>query len=288
MSTPRVFVSTGGFRLPSDDAVRALRAQGIANIELSGGTPTTGVFQRVQDAAEGAVLQVHNYFPPPESPFVFNLCDPDPVGRERSIDFACAAIDCGVLLGSRVYSFHAGFLGTPPVGDLGRTWGVTNRVELEEGLDLFAGSVARVHRHASERGVELLVENNVLTRGTADSNGVDVLLMVTPDGIREALERLPTGVSLLVDVAHLKVSALTLGFDASAGIAGLRDVTSAYHLSDNDGTADTNSPVLEESWFWPYIDSGAAFLTLEIDPRQVTSFAEQVALTERMVSASGT
>lgn len=174
---------------------------------------------------------------------MFNLCDPDPDGRQRSLRLAFDAIDLGKDLGSDVYSFHAGFLGTPAVTDLGRTWGVTNRISLDQGVSLFAESVSRVADYAEAREVLLLVENNVLTTGTAENNGDDILLMTTPQGIRDVLETVGRGVRLLMDVAHLAVSARTLGFDAEAALVEVADLVGGYHLSDNDGLSDSNDPV---------------------------------------------
>ena len=285
MPVPRVFVSSGGFRTPPLDAVRELRTAGVVDIELSGGVHQAGLIEGLAGESAAGRLQVHNYFPPPPDPFVFNLCDPDDDGRERSIRFACAAIELGASLGSHVYSFHAGFLGTPAVSDLGRNWGVTNKLGIEEGTALFARSVARVNDFAREWGVRLLVENNVLTVGTAASNGEDVLLMTTPDDIRSTMDCLPDDVGLLMDVAHFAVSARTLGFEATSSLRDLAPVIGGYHLSENDGLADSNDPVREDSWFWDDLDPTVPYVTLEINPDKVGSYSEQVALTERKLAA---
>ena len=287
MPTPDIFVSSGGHRCTPTEAVRKLRDSGVQDIELSAGLFQEEGFNGLTDQLSDGRLQVHNYFPPPPEPFVFNLCDPDDVGRERSIRFACAAIEFGKSLNSHVYSFHAGFLGTPAVSDLGRTWGVTNRVGFEEGSELFTDSVERVNHFARERDVRLLVENNVFTVGTAASNGVDVLLMASPAGIRSAMERLPGDIGLLVDVAHLAVSARTLGFDASSCLRDLAPFIGAYHLSDNDGLSDSNEPVRENSWFWDHLDPTVAYVTLEVSPEKVGSYAEQIALIERKLANRG-
>jgi hypothetical protein len=283
MTIAPVFVSTGGFKLAPLDAVHRLRHEGVTRVELSGGVftdePLAGL---VAEVTHGS-MQIHNYFPPPQVPFVFNLSDPDPSGRAHSIKFARDAIDFGLTLGSTVYSFHAGFLGTPTVSDLGRTWGVTQRISLDEGTALFAKSVADLSAFATERGVKLLVENNVLTVGTAKQNGDDILLMTTPEGMRDVFGTLPPAVGLLMDVAHLAVSARTLGFDPGHALAGVADLVGGYHLSENDGTVDSNQPVRQDSWFWDGLTPKAAFVTLEINPDSGTNFADQVLLAEAML-----
>jgi len=286
VSEPQVFVSTGGFRMTPASAVRELRSAGITHIELSGGLPEPALLDRIREEAGDASLQVHNYFPPPAQPFVFNLCDPDPVGRERSLHFACEAIELSSALGASAYAFHAGFLGTPGVGDLGRTWNVDNKLGLDEGMAIFAESVGRVHEHASRFGVELLIENNVLTRGTADANGADVLLMTDPKGIREVLALLPPGMHMLLDVAHLRVSASTLGFDPVDALSQLEGLIGGYHLSDNDGLVDSNESVTEDSWFWDHLDRSVAFATIEVNPGPTQNYAGQVALVERLLAVA--
>lgn len=275
-----IYVSTGGFGCRPEVAIRRLREQGVTRIELSGGLPSAiPISTLIHERLQGA-LQIHNYFPPPEKPFVFNLADANADRRRRCIDFARQAIDLTVDLGSDFYSFHAGFLGTPEVGDLGRGWGRVKRVSYEEGLNLFAQAVAEVEEYASSRGVRLLVENNVLTTETSEENGSDILLMTTPEDIRHVHSVMPSSVLLLMDVGHLFVSATTLGFDPIRALWDLQDLIGAYHLSENNGLADINHPLRPDSWFWPGLKRDVAFFTIEVSPVHGVSLREQVTLTE--------
>jgi len=287
MTCAPVFVSTGGFKLSTAEAVRRLRHEGVTRVELSGGVFTNEPLAGLVDEVAHGSMQIHNYFPAPESPFVFNLSDPDPSGRAHSIKFAKDAIDFGLNLGSHLYSFHAGFLGTPGVGDLGQTWGVTQKIGLDEGISLFAQSVLELHNYANARGVKLLVENNVLTVGTAQQNGDDILLMTTPESMRAVLETLPDSVGLLMDVAHLAVSAKTLGYNADVALADVADLVGGYHLSENDGEIDSNEPIRVDSWFWHLLKPKVDFVTLEINPSFETNFADQVRITETMLDRLG-
>ena len=60
--------------------------------------------------------------------------------------------------------------------------------------------------------------------------------------------------SILLDTAHLKVSAETLGLDLDQEMEKLRPIIGALHHSDNDGTVDNNQAFNEDYWFLPYID----------------------------------
>ena len=79
-----ILVSTGGFKGTSayKTALKFIE-NGINCIELSGGAYETVEFWKYQELSEIANLKIHNYFPPPEVPFVFNLASKDPVIAEK-------------------------------------------------------------------------------------------------------------------------------------------------------------------------------------------------------------
>ena len=80
---------------------------------------------------------------------------------------------------------------------------------------------------------------------------VALLLGVTVDEVLGILDRAGReNLGLLLDVAHLHVSARSLGFDAAEFIRRTAPRVVAVHLSDNDGTRDDNRPVRADSWFW--------------------------------------
>lgn len=279
MYEPRIYVSTGLMPMTTREASEALLNQGVRALELSGGIPEPGVLGMIAELRRaGAYLQPHNYFPAPSEHFVFNLSAPAARDRERSIAFAKAAIDTAVFCGASRYSFHAGFLGTPRLADLGRSWRAVEQVSPEEGIALFQTSVARLNEYAQTMGIQLLVENNVLTEGTATSNGPDVLLMTSPEGIERVMRLLPEGVQLLLDVGHLKVSAKTLGFSADAAMSFLANLVGGYHLSENDGMSDSNDPLREDSWFWNHLSDNVAFASLEVITDDDVSILDQVKL----------
>jgi sugar phosphate isomerase/epimerase len=109
-----------------------------------------------------------------------------------------------------------------------------------------------------------LIENNVITQANFSSFGEDPLLMTDPEAIISVMKEMPKNVGLLVDVAHLKVSAQTLKFDLIDGHEKLKPWIHGYHLSDNDGSVDSNEPVLADSWFWKHLLRGLDYYTLEV------------------------
>ena len=69
-----IFVSTCGFRdIDGAKAAKKMINAGIRNIELSGGLYNKKTVSSLIKTSDRANLQIHNYFPPPEIPFVLNL-----------------------------------------------------------------------------------------------------------------------------------------------------------------------------------------------------------------------
>lgn len=277
-----IFVSTGGQH--SQTAVETVRdwmGFGLVNFELSGGKPWSDVANDLLELQRlGARLSLHNYFPPPQEPFVFNLASSNPEIAEKSFKHVEAAISLSAMLGGEYYSFHAGFLIDPDVRELGKTISKRKLAPRDEAIALFVDRVGKLAYLASESGVKLLVENNVLSTKNFQVYGENPLLMVGEEDILEIMGRLPSEVGLLLDVGHLKVSATTLGFAPGSALASCNSYVSAYHLSDNDGITDTNGRFSEDSWFWEFLDSRASFATVEVYSPSPSELMRQVEIVE--------
>ena len=287
MSGGSVFVSTGSFVMPTSAAISILLDAGIRSIELSGGTPQERLLADVLAFRSRAVLQVHNYFPPADPSFVFNLASSDEGIRGRTISCMKGAMELSASVGAERYGVHAGFLVDPPVSFLGRTWESLERTDLAVAQAHFVDSVVVLQEQAERIGIELLIENNVLTRGTRDEGGDDVLLMASAEQICEIMPRLPARVGLLMDVAHLKVTAATLGFDKVAALEATSRFVRGYHLSDNDGMSDSNGIVTAESWFWSSLDPAVPTATLEVAPASGVDLRKQVEITMELWANAG-
>lgn len=282
-----IFVSTGGQRnKTATETALDYYSHGIANVELSGGVFSPTYESDLLALPGDMVLQVHNYFPPTAQPFVFNLASCDPATAESSLKHAREAIRLAVVIRRPVFSFHAGFRIDPRVSELGKELAPRRLVDRSKALKLFSERIALLADEAKHAGVELLIENNVLSAGNLTTYGEDPLLLTQPEEISEFMERAPANVALLLDVAHLKVSAKTFGFDLSQAHEQLKPWIRAYHLSDNDGTADSNDPVTEASWFWEYLIRGLDYYSLEVYGTSVQFLFEQVSLVREKLSIS--
>ena len=260
-----IFISTGGIRAKSAaETAMNLYQHSIPAVELSGGAYSVTYEADLLALRKDLVLQVHNYFPPPAQPFVFNLASSDPALTERSVEHVRKSMRLAVALGRPVYSFHAGFLINPRVAELGQPLGRHVLCDRASALEQFGEKVLLLAEEARREGVTLLVENNVLNAVNMATFGEDPLLLTHPNEIVTFMRQMPSNVGVLLDVAHLKVSARSLGFDLVAAHAQVKPWIQGYHLSDNDGTADTNDIVTADSWFWEVIEPGLDYYTLEV------------------------
>jgi sugar phosphate isomerase/epimerase len=260
-----IFVSTGGRR--DQTAVQTaldFYQAGIRHVELSGGSYSNQFEKDSQLVPADLMIQVHNYFPPPAIPFVFNLASDMVEVANLSINHAQTAIKIAATLKRSIYSFHAGFRINPLASELGKKLETRRLINRSEALNIFIERVYGLSKFAEDLGVKLLIENNVITQFNFNSFGEDPLLMTDPEEIIYVMKGMPKNVGLLVDVAHLKVSSQTLKFDLIDAHERLKPWIHGYHLSDNDGSVDSNEPVLASSWFWEHLLRGLDYYTLEV------------------------
>jgi len=280
-----IYVSTGGFKdLVFEDAIKKLSVTGIVAFELSGGQFSNDVPARLKNLSNEYTIALHNYFPPPKTPFVLNLASFRDDIVQASIDHITRAIDLSYTVGAKFYGFHAGYLIDPPVSELGEK--ITKQVinDRQQGLESFIERASALAAYAESKGVKLLVENNVLSCANYKSFGENPLLMIDEDETHEVMNRSHGNLGLLIDVAHLKVSSNTLGFSAVDYLNRFYNTVCAYHFSDNLGLEDSNDEITSESWFWPYINLGLDYYSLEVYNKSPNFLKNQIELiTEKLI-----
>ena len=260
-----IYISTGGFREKTADAVSAeLSSAGVKAVELSGGAYSSTLLNDLRVLTPEIDFQIHNYFPPPADPFVLNLGSLDTRVGERSIAHVEQALEWCAALGADRYSFHAGFLLDPRVDELGKRIPSRSLFDRDECIEVFVSRVSRLAEIAKNAGVALMIENNVLSANNAREFSANPLLMCEPSECQKILGLLPSSVGLLVDVAHLKVSANSLKFDPVQMFDFCHERIAGHHLSDNDGLEDSNQRFGEEAWFWPHLKSDVDYYSVEV------------------------
>lgn len=251
-----VYVSSGAFQgvTTVEELLPVCREHGIFEVELASGlrvANAAGYLPLLEPLRGEFRFLLHNYFPAPDEPFVLNLADRDETNRSRSIRFCLAGMEGSAAMGIPFYSVHAGFVSSLRPEDLGRPEmqeGVIPEVDFFSALDRFADSVGALAIEARRLGVRLLLENNV---DAVRREGCSHLLLVSGEDVARFFSGgFPAEVGLLLDVAHLRVSANCRGFDPVAAVEMMAPWIGALHLSDNDGSRDSNGICEPGSWFW--------------------------------------
>jgi sugar phosphate isomerase/epimerase len=279
-----IFVSTGGIRnKTAAETSNEFYQNGISAIELSGGAFSETYKKDLIKLSKNITFQVHNYFPPPEKAFVFNLASVDKKLRDKSINHVINSMNLSLDLNRPVYSFHAGFRINPKVSELGKVIKKTTLCNRDVALEIFGDSVLFLAEEARQKGVDLLIENNVLNKRNLETFGEDPLLLTEPTEINSFFQNMPSAIGLLMDVAHLKVSSNSLNFDKIDALNDLKAYIRGYHLSDNDGKTDTNEVITNDSWFWDIIDEHLDYYSIEVYNVSSKILLEQHKLAQKLL-----
>jgi sugar phosphate isomerase/epimerase len=255
-----ILLSSGAFSEPDITAMAAeCVGLGVGLEFTSNLAPRAGLVDEVlRLKATGLPTYAHNYFPPPAEPFVLNLAATDAGIRAASHALCRTGIDLNAALGAPFYSVHAGFAMNLRADQLGQpeqqaALAAPQRIDRGVAEQAFRESVREISAYAKARGVRLLLENNVITQTQVAAGRGDSLLLTMPSECRTFFDELvDPNVGLLLDVAHARVSAGALRFEAAEFFA-LGAHLQALHLSDNDGLRDNNQPFAHDAWFAPHL-----------------------------------
>jgi sugar phosphate isomerase/epimerase len=249
------YISTGAFKTRSvSDIVDMAVRSGLQHIELASGTAwASGMLDVVRKTSGRSVhYLVHNYFPPHQNPFVLNLAAADETALRRSREHCRSAVDLCQELNAPFFSVHAGFAFAGKPENLGKDVTRLPRVSLEQAHEIFVASLRDLCAYAAGKRVRIAVENNVLHPfNLIEGQNRLGLCATAEDLLRTHADVGADNLGFLIDVGHLKVTANSLRFDREAFLDTVAPYTAAFHLSDNDGTADQNRPFGDEAWFLP-------------------------------------
>jgi len=229
------------------DSIEELASNGFKNIELSGGTEYYENFEHdLLELKEKYSLnyRCHNYFPPPKRPFVLNLASLNDETFQMSFDHLEKAISLSNRLGADKFAFHSGFFIDIRLSEIGKKLSRDKLFDKEESLERFCNAYDIIKRKA--KNVSLFIENNVFSKTNADTyDGKNPFMMTNFDEYKSLKEKI--NFNLLLDVAHLKVSAKTLGLDWKEEFENMMRVSNYIHVSDNDGFHDLNNQLTKSS-----------------------------------------
>jgi sugar phosphate isomerase/epimerase len=248
MENDKIYVSSTCLKYDKIiDSVEELARNGFINIELSSGTKHyPGYIDDLLRLKEKYRLNylLHNYFPPPLTDFVLNLASLNDNIYEKTIAHYKEAILLSRKLGSNKFGLHAGFFIDFDIKEIGKNISSTEIRDKDETIKRFCDGYCYLQKFASD--VKLYIENNVLSRSNAKVFcGKSPFMLVDYDGYLDLKNIIDY--KLLLDVAHLWVSANSRGINFISQLDKMLLLSDYVHLSDNDGKFDQNRCFREDN-----------------------------------------
>jgi len=229
------------------DSVEELARNGFSHIELSGGTKYYDGYEddllALQDKYDLSYL-VHNYFPPPKEDFILNLASLNDDIYEKTLRHFERTIYLSKKLGLTKFGMHAGFFIDFSMNEVGKDISLTVLNNRDKAIKRFCGGYNYLKKKAGD--VELYIENNVFSQSNARKfQNKNPFMLTDHDGYVELKNYIDF--KLLLDAAHLRVSAHSLGLNFAEQLHEMIQVSDYVHLSDNDGLHDQNRCFREQS-----------------------------------------
>jgi sugar phosphate isomerase/epimerase len=249
------------------ESIRILSENGFKNIELSGS------FDRCDELEKDLIslkdkynlnYLCHNYFPGTKQPFVLNMASLNDEIYKRSLSHFKNLIKLSKKLNSPKVGFHAGFFVDITSKEIGSNLNVRTLFNRKKSLKRFCEGFNELKDMAG--ALELYLENNVISHANFKAFGNANPLMLTSYNdfveLKEVID-----FKLLLDIGHLKVSAVSLGLDFEDELNKMMSVSDYLHCSDNDGLSDQNKPLLVNSKLFQQLKNyplNGKTITLEI------------------------
>ena len=229
------------------NSVQELAENDFQNIELSGGTEYYENFEN--DLLElkdkyNLNYRCHNYFPPPKKPFVLNLASLNDETFQMSFNHLEKVVALSNRLGADKFAFHAGFFIDIRLSEIGKKLSRDNLFDEKEAVERFCKAYDDIKRKS--KNVSLFIENNVFSKTNSDTyDGENPFMMTNFNEYKSLKEKIDF--NLLLDIAHLKVSAKTLRLNWEEEFDNMISVSNYIHVSDNDGFHDLNNQLIKSS-----------------------------------------
>ena len=268
-SINRIYVSTSSFyKYKLHEVVKILSSKKIYNLELSASLYNKNQLKELLKFKNKNVNFIfHNYFLPPKKEFIINLSSNDKFIIQRSINHIKKLIKLANIFNIKFVSFHAGFRFDPNHKSIGKIFKKQNLHSEKKALEIFFKSVKALSKYAKKFNINLLIENNVITKKNFEIFKENPLLFCCPEKIKKILEKMPNNVGLLLDVGHFKISSKTLNFNLLKGYRKIRKYIKGYHLNDNNGISDTNFPFTKKSWFVGILKKNLNYYSIEVNKK---------------------
>ncbi len=248
-----IAISTLAFSGLSAEEIIQYAVKNSWAIEFSSGLPYK---MDMSDIFKNAPITkyLHNYFPAPEIPFVLNLASENNEILNASVTHCKNGLRLAHNAKIPFFSAHAGFCIDPKPQELGKKLQQPNNFNRSKHWHIFISAVTEICQFANTLNVKFLIENNVLASFNLSGEGKNPLFCCDALELVKMLENVNhSSLGLLLDTAHLLVSANTLKFDLKPAVEKLAPFIYCIHHSENDGIRDTNEPLTKNYWFHQHL-----------------------------------
>ena len=222
------------------DSVEKLAQNGFEHIELSGGTKYyEGYEQNLIKLKNKYDLKylLHSYFPPSKKNFILNLASLNDEIYQETLEHYEKAILLSRKLDSKKFGLHAGFFMDFNTKEIGGNISLTELYDKDKAIKRFCEGYDYLKEKTND--IELYIENNVISESNAKTfQGQNPFMLTDYNGYEELKSLIDF--KLLLDVAHLNVSANSLGLDFAGQLKKMISISDYIHLSNNDGLHDQN------------------------------------------------
>lgn len=190
---------------------------------------------------------IHNYFPPPKKPFIFNLASQSYSIRKKSIALAKMAIDLCCDIESPLYTFHTGFRVDP--SSLGKPLERSNIVNKTLAFSTYVQSVKEIINYTKNRGIKIGMEPNVIQKFNLIDGKNELALFADYSDIYSFYKLIrKKEVGILLDLGHTSVTSHWLKYDKDEFVNKCRDKVIAVHVSNNNGYKDQHKSLTTDCW----------------------------------------
>ena len=258
-----IFISSGGFRKKLiNEVADYVELIGCKNIEYSSGPYQDKIIDKFLNLEiENFTVQIHNYFPVPQKPFVLNLASLNKEIWQNSFNHCLKSINLASKLKTKRYSAHCGFCCDPKTSELGRPFKKNFNFNKEDYDKKFIDTIIKLKNYADIKEVDFYIENNVLISENL-RNEQNPLLGTTMDEMEKYKQK--TDVKILIDTGHLIVSSKTLKINESNQLDLAKNLADAYHLSTNNRLRDQNKEFNNKDKIMQAVRKDADFYTIEV------------------------
>lgn len=260
-----IYVSTGGFNNHTvEHSIQLL--QNFQNIEVSGGRYNKEQVRKIIEISSKKNILLHNYAPPPETPFVLNLGSLNPEIEKLSYEHILNAIQLTHQISGKFYAIHAPYAVDPQPAQMGKPLQNLEIADYTEVLQKFCRNYSELRKYATQLNIELLVENNVMTSQNLKNLTKYGLTFCDNFGANELIRHTQGEIGFLIDFAHLEISSRALNFDVTHFLNTCEQYTRGIHLSETCGTKDDNKKIHKNSFLFKYKEfwKNYPYITVEV------------------------